>query len=209
MDDQHEYAVLGGFNRAKVGRYIFAAAAALSSLIVFVLLSFVVILKKYGLATGLPPIVMSFVSAGAVYAALYWLFNRHGWRLPVVSKFLRVPDLSGQWICEGQTLNPDKSLGNQWQGEVTIRQSWDKIRVRLKTAQSGSNSVAAALHWDEIDGYKLLYHYRNEPKIGEVELRPHHGFAELTFSKDGKSASGEYFNGIGRFTFGTLDLKRS
>jgi hypothetical protein len=35
------------------------------------------------------------------------------------------------------------------------------------------------------------------------------GFSELVFSKDLVSAEGEYFNGHGRYTFGTMHLTRN
>jgi hypothetical protein len=54
-----------------------------------------------------------------------------------------------------------------------------------------------------------MYHYRNEPKASAPQdMRPHRGFAELTFSPNGKVANGEYFNGVGRPTFGTMSLEK-
>jgi hypothetical protein len=49
-----------------------------------------------------------------------------------------------------------------------------------------------------------MYHYRNEPRAGERDLTAHHGFAEVTFSADLQTATGDYFNGRGRNTFGTM-----
>ena len=116
--------------------------------------------------------------------------------------------MSGSWNCQGQTINPDKSLGYAWNAEVVIVQSWDRLRLRLKTTQSTSNSIAAALVYDQADGFRLLYNYRNEPRIGEPELNAHRGSAEITFAPDLKTAAGEYFNGHGRYTFGTMKLER-
>jgi len=62
--------------------------------------------------------------------------------------------------------------------------------------------------YDAADGFRLLYNYKNDPNIEEPELAPHRGSAELTFSSDLKAASGEYFNGHGRYTFGTMKLTR-
>ncbi|MEO6217857.1 MAG: hypothetical protein ABIO86_17650 [Sphingomonas sp.] len=208
MRQEHEYALLGGLNRARIGRYLAIIAAAISSGIVFLLLTLVDVAHSLGLQQNIPPVVLSMVGAGSVYAALYALFDRHVWKLPRLSALLRVPNLSGSWRCEGQTINPDKSPGQQWTGEVRIVQSWDKIRLRLTTGQSTSNSVAAALIFDEADGYRLMYNYSNEPKITEPDLRGHRGFAELCFAKDCESAVGEYFNGHGRFTFGTMHLSK-
>jgi hypothetical protein len=205
---EHEYALLGGMNRAKVGRYLSLVAAVSSAVIVFVLLSAVDLAKRLGLPANLPPTVLSLVSAGAVFTALYRLFDRYVWRWAYLGRLLGVLDLSGDWKCDGQTLNPDGTPSYAWSGTITIIQSWDKLRVRLRTEHSGSNSIAAALNWDEADGCRLLYNYRNEPRIGETELKSHTGFADITFSKDGQSAEGEYFNGHGRFTFGTMHLAR-
>lgn len=206
---EHEYALLGGFNRAKVGRYVGALAATISAGIVFVLLAFVNLAQRFGIPANLTPAVLALVGAGAVFSALYWIFERHIWRWSPVARLLRVPDLSGRWLCQGQTLNADGSPSYPWTAEVTIVQSWDKLRVRLKTPQSGSNSITAALIYDEADGYRLLYNYRNDPRINETALKSHLGFADLIFARDQQSAEGEFFNGHGRFTFGTMKLQRS
>lgn len=206
---EHEYALLGGVNRATIGRYLAVAAASISALIVFILMTAVDLVHRFGIDANLTPSVLSLVGAGAVFSALYWLFDRYVWRWSPVSKLLRVPILSGEWHCEGQTLGPaNGDPPYVWSGTITIIQRWDKLRIRLKTAQSGSNSISAALIYDEADGYRLLYNYRNDPRIGETELKSHLGFAELTFAKDQRTAEGEYFNGHGRFTFGTMRLTR-
>lgn len=205
---EHDYALLGGLNRAKVGRYLSLVAASVSAGIVFVLLAAVNLVQKLGLPANLTPSVLSLVGAGAMFGALYWIFNRYAWRWPVLNSALKVPNLSGEWECIGKTFQPDGKVQYEWKAAVRIFQRWDKIRVRLKTDQSGSDSIAAALVCDDSDGYRLLYNYRNHPRIGEVELKSHLGFCDLNFSKDLKSAEGEYFNGHGRNTFGIMHLTR-
>jgi hypothetical protein len=206
MAFEHEYALLGGYNRSHVGRWLGGAAALISGLIVFLVLSAFDLAQSFGLNVNLPPTALSLVGAGAVYGGLYWLFDRFAWRIAALGRLLKVPDLSGRWICEGQPLETDQ--GKPWNGRVTIVQSWDKLRIHLETSQSSSDSVAAALQHDAAVGYRLMYHYRNRPRVGEASLAPHHGFAELTFSPDERSAKGDYFNGRGRNTFGTMTLKR-
>lgn len=204
----HEYSVLGGINRARVGQMIGAVAAAVSSGMVAALLAVFNVAKALGYGQYVPTILLPPVGAGLVFTALYWLFDRHIWKLPWFASALGVPNLSGNWLVSGQTLNPDKTLSYSWVGTITIIQSWDRIRVRLKTEQSGSNSITAALVRDEADGFRLFYSYRNDPKAGQAELNAHRGSAEITFSHDLTEGDGEYFNGIGRFTFGTMKLKR-
>ncbi|WP_323810604.1 Cap15 family cyclic dinucleotide receptor domain-containing protein [Sphingobium baderi] len=206
MIQQHEYALLGGFNRATIGRWLGSLAALISGGLVFVVLSAVDLAKSLGLNVNLPPTVLSLVGAGAVYAALYWLFDRRLWKFGPLVKLLRVPDLSGQWECQGNPLQ--STVATPWQGRMTIIQTWDKLRLRLETDNSVSNSLSAALLFDEAVGFHLMYHYRNDPKIVAPELKGHHGFAELIFDRDGQSAAGDYFNGRGRNTFGIMKITK-
>lgn len=206
MSAEHEYALIGGFNRSHVGKWLARTAAGISAVAVFLLLTAVDLAKALGLNVNLPPTVLSLVGAGAVYTILYWVFDKYAWKLGPLGRVLKLPNLSGKWACDGLSL--DKKPPFPWTGTVTIVQSWDRLRVHLETSQSVSDSIAAALLHDAAAGYRLMYHYRNHPRIGEDELSAHHGFAELTFAPDQASASGEYFNGRGRNTFGTMTLTR-
>lgn len=204
----HEYSVLGGINRARIGQVIGALAAAISSGLVALLLTALNLAKTLGFGEYVPAILLPPIGAGVVFTVIYWFFEQHAWKLSWLAKPLGVPNLSGDWKVEGQTLNPDKSPSYVWEGEITIIQSWDRIRVRLKTEQSGSNSITAALVRDEADGFRLFYSYRNDPRADQAELHSHRGSAEITFNHNLTHGEGEYFNGLGRFTFGTMKLTR-
>lgn len=205
----HEYSLVGGMNRATIGRYITLLASSVSAGVVFILLSAVDLVARMGWNVNITPSVMSLAGAAAVFGVLYWIFDRFAWRWPLMRLLVKVPHLAGEWKCEGRTVDPqDPNAGQAWKATITIAQSWDKIRVHLKTAQSGSDSIAAALIVDDVEGYRLLYNYRNIPKIGQVGLVGHVGFCELLFAKTLLTGEGEYFNGHGRYTFGTMKLKR-
>ncbi|KWS40879.1 hypothetical protein [Pseudomonas syringae] len=205
----HEYSLLGGINRALIGRFLTIIASGLSAAMVFVVLTLIDLAKQLNLPVNIPPTVMSLIGAGVVFTVLYAIFNKIIWKWPWAVKFLKVPDLSGEWQCTGTSLDQDGNVRFTWQGIVSITQTWDKIRVRLKTAQSSSTSITAALSYDEADGYSLLYNYKNDPKPGEPELKGHQGSANLVFSKVLDTASGDYFNGYGRPTYGRMELKRN
>lgn len=202
---EHEYAVLGGLNRAAIGRYLSISASAIAAALGTLAAWLIDLAKRFGLADNVPGLVFWPLTAGVIYMVLYWLFESRIWKWRRLNNLLKVPDLAGTWRCEGHTLSPKDVI---WEGEITIVQSWDKLRVRLKTKQSGSNSIAAALVYDQADGFRLLYNYKNDPKIGEADLAAHRGSAELTFSSDLTTATGEYFNGYGRYTYGTMKLTR-
>ncbi|MFM0722390.1 hypothetical protein PQQ53_01695 [Paraburkholderia strydomiana] len=202
---EHEYSVMGGANRANVGRLLSLAASAISGALVFTLLTAVDLAKKFGWNVNAPPTLMSLLGAGTVFGLLYWVLNKWAWKWPGIGLALKVPDISGIWDCAGKTLDGDGSTKYEWQAEVTIVQSWDKLRIRLVTKTSGSSSISAALAHDSVDGFALLYHYRNDPKAGAAGLASHTGCSVMTIAKDLKSATGDYFNGRGRMTFGTMD----
>lgn len=204
----HEYVVLGGINRARVGKYLTHTASIVSGLLVWLLLGLVDIARVAGVNVNLPPVVLSLVGAGSVYAALYFIFRKWIWRIPWVTRWLKVADLAGTWHCDGTPFPRSDTLAMPWKGTLTITQDWDRFRVHLKTAQSASNSIVAAVTTDAIEGFVLLYSYRNEPKPGEDDLFPHRGFARLVFDKDLRTAEGDYFNGDGRHSSGTMTLRR-
>ncbi|NKM86502.1 hypothetical protein GFL54_19810 [Rhizobium laguerreae] len=205
---EHEYTLLGGVSRLKIGRYLALISAAVSAFIVFVLLSSVDLAQRFGIAASIPPSVLSFVGAGTVFTALSWILNRYAWRWKFINSLLQIPDLAGSWSCTGTTMATSSNPSFDWSGEIVIIQTWDKIRVRLKTATSASSSRSAALIKDEADGWRLFYSYRNEPNIDQPELSAHRGFSEILFDPGLNTGSGEYFNGHGRYTFGTMSLER-
>lgn len=205
---EHEYTLLGGWSRSNVGRWIGVAAGAAASVTVFLTLGAVNLARALGWAPALPPLVLWPLGAGVWYVAIYWVFDRYAWKFKPLAAVLQVPDLSGTWDCEGRSLDAQKNVVYEWSGTVTIWQSWDKLKVRLKTTQSGSQSIAAALLFDPTEGYRLMYHYRNDPRVDQGELAAHRGFSEIVFAANCKTAEGEYFNGHGRYTFGTMKLTR-
>jgi hypothetical protein len=207
MED-HEYALLGGANRAKIGRYIGIGAGAISGAIVFCLLSLVDIAKNFHIPVNLPPSVLSLLGAGSVFAILYSIFEKYIWKWSKVKEFLKVPDLTGTWRCIGTSIDASTKAHTAWEGVVTITQTWDRLKVRLKTTQSGSNSITAALSYEQAVGFHLIYSYRNKQNIDQLDLRSHIGFSNMTVSEDQATAEGDYFNGHGRFTFGTMKWTR-
>ncbi|HHQ4734432.1 hypothetical protein ACET9K_12690 [Aeromonas enteropelogenes] len=201
----HEYIVICGLNRSQVGRLLAIAASILSAFIIFSILKLAEVLKYFNFDSHIPPSLLSLGGAGTIYWALYTLLDKYLWRNSLIGKALRVPNLSGKWRVKGLTKSEG---GGQWEGILTIVQSWDKVRIVLKTTQSQSDSVTASIIYDECIGYQLLYHYKNQPKMGEEHLHAHIGFAEFWFAEDLLKADGHYFNAQGRATYGTMTMER-
>lgn len=208
MANSHEYALLDGVNRSNVGRVLALIASALSAILVSLLVLIINFIKSLGIIQ-FPQVVAVPITAGIVYLGIYWLFRHYAWKWKWIKSFLKIPDLSGEWRCEGKTLNPRPGVRDTWAGTVKITQDWDQIRVSLHTDSSDSESIAAALQFDAHKGYHLLYTYKNEPRVDSpLDMQHHRGAVHLTFSPDLRTAEGDYFNGRGRYTFGTMKLVR-
>ena len=200
----HEYCVHNGFNRSHAGKYVYSLATLISWVLIYFLLK---------LLGGLSPywnIIISSAVTAVLFLTFYFLFDKWVWKTSLFFKILKYPDISGQWLCKGisdyQEENSEMIRHNrEWEAQITILQSWDKVRIRLETEFSTSDSISAAIIYDEIEEYKVLYSYENKPKdLDHNELRIHRGFVELTLHKNNKSASAKYYNVTGRRTMGTM-----
>lgn len=149
------------------------------------------------------------ISAMTLFTGLYFFFDRVVWKWRWARSVLLVPDLNGAWICQGRTVfKAGQAQEYVWTAKVTIKQSWSRITIRLKTAQSASESIAASLYREPGNGYRLIYHYDNRPAMTEQTLARHCGLCNLLFDESVHSAAGEYFTDKDRMTAGSMQLKR-
>lgn len=191
----HQY-VITGHKRTEIVKYLAFAAVAVAPLVTSAVQCLL------GTQGKLIPIGLS----AALYAGLFWLFNKHGWKL--ISKLISTPDVSGRWAVKGETRDEDGNVRFEWLATVDITQTWTEIGVHLQTDQSSSDSDTATLTLGHNGSATLTYSYRNAPKLGEAELKPHIGFCRLVFDTSSDTADGEYFNAGGRYTFGRMKLSK-
>lgn len=203
----HEYSVIG-LDRTSIGRYLSTAAGLVASVTAILITLGFDLAKRFGLSDGGSSLAIFPVNATAFYFLGHLAFNKCIWRLKLVQTILGVPDLNGEWDCQGWTKDNDGTVTYEWNATVTVTQTWEKIRVYLNTGQSSSRSKSASLIKEPGRGYVLMYSYQNESRIGEPELRAHVGYCELQLSEDLKVAEGDYFNNKGRITFGRMKLVR-
>lgn len=203
----HEYSVIG-HSRALVGRYLGIAAGALASLVAVLVAIGFEFAKEYGLSDGTRSVIIFPLNAALFYFFGYFAFDHWLWKREWMQKLLGIPDLNGDWKCQGETKDIDGNVIHTWEATVTISQTWEKIRVYLTTGQSSSRSKSASLIKEPGRGYVLMYSYQNEPRIGEPELKTHVGYCELQLNEELTRAEGDYFNNRGRITFGRMKLTR-
>lgn len=203
---EHEYSIVG-HSRSRIGMYLAFVAGMLAGALTVGAGLLLTVARDTGYF-DLPEIVFWPVTGAAVFGAMFFVFDRFGWRWRGIRSAVGVPDISGDWDLEGISYDQEHQPKWQWSGKIEITQKYEKIFVWLRTSQSGSHSISAALV-PEGRRYRLIYSYCNQPKPGEPDLQTHIGHCELLFEPDLQSAEGNYFNGGGRFTHGTMNLKRS
>lgn len=199
----HEYAVIG-HSRAAWGRHLGTVAATIASASSAAGVAGFKLAQQLGLGEA-GQVVMWPATAAVVFPLAHMAFNKWAWKWPGLSKLLDIPDLNGKWTCEGLTVSDDPP--SPWSGTITVHQTWEKIKIHLRTATSRSESVSAALIHEPGVGHRLMYSYRNLPDMGE-KMSPHVGFCELLFDERLGLAEGDYFNNKGRTTFGRMRLSK-
>lgn len=195
----HDYAIFG-HSRTSIGRWLGVTSVVLTGAVS----SLLVWLHQ---ATKIEAFATAVITPTAIYFILHYLFNEHAWRIP----FFSIPDISGTWSVTGETLNEDGSTKYNWNAEIDIEQTWEKICITLKTTQSSSESYTATLGKKPgtKSGWILHYSYTNNPDSGQYhELNSHKGYCELVFDKNLKTGIAAYFNSNGRRTFGKMTLNK-
>lgn len=195
----HNYAVFG-HNRATIGRWLGIGSIVLTGG-VSSLISYIHKLTGFQSVTGIA------VTTGLVYFILHWLFNKFAWKIPL----FKIPDLNGVWKAKGTTLDEEGNAKYEWNAEIDIEQTWEKMVVCLRTSQSASESYTATLAKinGSCGGWRLSYSYSNNPNVDQYhELSSHKGYCEILLDKKLKTGCAQYFNNNGRRTFGKIALSK-
>lgn len=195
----HDYAIFG-HSRSTIGRWLGVASVIFTGTISSILV------WLYHL-TDIQAFSTAVITPALIYFSLHFLFNKYAWKIP----FFSIPDISGTWLVQGETLNENGSVRYNWDAEIDIEQTWEKISITLKTSQSSSESYTATLGKKSgtKNGWILHYSYANNPDISQFhELNSHKGYCELMFSKNLNQGEAAYFNSNGRRTFGKMLLRK-
>lgn len=202
MTTSHEYSIIG-HSRSNYGRHLGTVAAAGAGAAVLLIPILTSLIKFLNIPLEVPSIIYWPLTAGLFYAGIHKIFDTYAWKYPALGKFFGIPNISGSWKCEAETVDQDGTITYSWNATVTIHQTWEKIKIYLDTGQSSSVSKIATICPEHENGFRLVYSYQNEPKAGEP-LQLHVGFADLRFGCDLLSADGEYYNVKGRRTLGRM-----
>ncbi len=201
----HEYSVVG-HSRAKIGMLIAAVAGAVSGALGT--LAGLAATYLSDRQVDVPDLILWPLTGTVIFGMLFLIFNKYIWRVVRLRGVVGVPDFEGTWNVVGKSYDPENNPKYDWNGVIEITQCYEKITVHLRTAQSASKSISAAVVNEGRAGYRLIYSYENKPDVGEKELVPHLGHCDFLFDPGLKTARGNYFNGGGRLTHGKMELTK-
>lgn len=158
-------------------------------------------------AFPIPPLAghvdVAALSAGAIYAALIWLYEHWGWRW-----LSTIKNLNGTWVG---SVTSTHNGGASVPCVMRVRQTWTRMSIELETAQSRSRTTMSALFEDNPSDVGLKYEYVSEPRNLAVQtMQTHRGVCTLAITSDSADLrlSGDYFTGRGRETQGEIALHR-
>ncbi len=145
----------------------------------------------------------------SINAVLWTLFIKWGWKWKFFYPWLvPFPNLTGEW--EGE-------LKSNWKGntitpiptEISIKQTFFNLQVKIKTNESRSHSIGASFDIDKDRGLEqLIYTYINTPKASVRDRsKIHYGSTILTFEGYKiNDMEGQYWTD--RETTGEIKLRR-
>jgi SMODS-associating 2TM, beta-strand rich effector domain len=129
---------------------------------------------------------------------LFTVWDLWLWKLPLVVKYVGVPDLNGTWLGEYESEWID-SQGHRNRetapAVLTVKQDYTTLSVVLVSGESKSYSVLSHVTQLESGEYRINYEYSNTPLVKYRQKMPSHlGSAELTIaSARGRHLAGEYW----------------
>lgn len=141
---------------------------------------------------------------GVILQLLNFVTDRWLWKLMPWC----IPDLSGEWICEGVS----SFEGRQWSGRILICQRSSSISVLLESGESKSRSSMAKMSRDERGDVHLEVVFRNSERGATKSLTgvmQSIGFAEYVVDLKKMVGSGEYAISAPRHNTGTIKLRRA
>ena len=139
-------------------------------------------------------------------SVIAFLFVSFAWKWKVFRGWLvPFPNISGKW--KGHLESSYEGASKRIPIELSIRQTFLHIQIKLSTKESKSNSIAAAFNIDDNRNIKqICYTYRNEPKAKIQERSPiHYGSVILDIDANDKM-SGRYWTG--RRTIGDISVSK-
>lgn len=147
------------------------------------------------------------ITVGTVFAAISWWFDIQLWRIPLINKFLGVPDLNGSWEGVLESSFKENGVNKKVDMKLEIEQSWNRIKCTSTFPASKSYSDLVCLDSEGSQGTMLKFTYTNHSEDLASGLTQFAGYNELRLN-DANTLTGTYFTKRVPSTRGTILLVR-
>ena len=166
-----------------------------------------IFLKKYGIVI---PFYIETPSIPAVYALLFYVFDKFLWKSIVFKKLgvVIADNLNGKWV--GVIKSSYDNFQKDICTELLIEQSATEIKIYGTFNESESVSIHENFGRSEIDNkVALFYFFRNEPRYNAVAtMAMHEGSTKITYDETTDTLTGYYYSGRDRNNYGTINVRR-
>lgn len=143
------------------------------------------------------------------YGMFYIIFDKYLWKMDILRRIglVKIPDLHGTW--EGYITSSFNANAAKYDGTIKICQNWERININMRTQDSKSHSLTAAILTENQNAIIISYEYLNEPMHNaKTTMHAHRGTARLMLASDNQTFEGEYYTGRDRQNFGFLSFSR-
>ncbi|WP_432404867.1 hypothetical protein [Wukongibacter sp. M2B1] len=151
-------------------------------------------------------VLKMFTLSITIFGGFYFLFSRYLWKIKIIEKLHRIPNLNGTWTGSFESSKTDEN-GKNYTGtsKIVIEQTWTKIKVTSYFNLSTSDSHSATLKINGNDGIELSFKYSNKAERSvHPTMMKHEGFNTLRFIESEDKLVGDYFTDKNRHTYGTI-----
>lgn len=184
--------------------YLFSLLLSVFTFFVL-LLPFYDFLKNYfGLTI---PIWIETPSIIGLYAFYINIFDKFLWKYNVIRWFglPKIPDMNGVW----KAIIKSSHNGMEKEAIATIRQTYSKFSMILKTDESTSQTTMASFKLGNPIDRTLTYTYLCKPlSTSPTSMNIHEGTGSLEILKGDEEMRGYYYSGRGRQNYGDITLKK-
>lgn len=102
-------------------------------------------------------------SAFLIYGAIFGLYDKYLWRLPVFKLLHDIPDMNNSYAVK--ITQADSGKTNEFEG--FIKQTFTKIQIQIERNRSVSKVTSASLDLSTPGHEVLKYSYRHEPTVAD------------------------------------------
>ncbi len=161
---------------------------------------------------GILGISLNFIGVPILYTIIYLLFDHILWKKKCIIKWLKIPNLNGEWVGKLKSSFCNEDLITM---EMKINQTWSKIKFvsRFPDTNSKSESDSATIFIESNGDIKVGFAFINRSK--EVHSQQYDGYNILEIDSINE-ISGRYFNnrdsrneGIQGGNKGTFKIERN